>query len=241
VVSEQWSVLDTATVHCQLKFGEITRKGVQMNDASWLLYPGLFVASLIGAAVGAYFKRRAENLATHDDLDKLVEQIAAVTQTTENIKAAISDDVWDRQRQWELRRDAILKALDAFNDFESSIIDISATHRHVLKTCDLESRDKVQNQFEDASDGFLECKQKFSRAIRLIDATVGGDLSNALHVYFDLALHLVLSLCIPENDYLDSTDEKLAIMEKGREVEKAASTALKKKYAEYVPPIEDLN
>ena len=151
---------------------------------------------------------------------------------------------WDRQKQWELRRDAILKALDAFNYFDSSIIDISAAHRNALKTCDLESRDRVQNQFEKASDGFWECKQNFSRAILLqfcsLMRRLGGNLSNALHDYSGLALRFVLSICIPENDHLDRTDEKLAITEKGREVVKAASTALKKKYAEYVPPIEDL-
>ena len=192
------------------------------------------VVNVFKPFIGSYSAKKGENLATKQD-------IAQLTRIAEGIRAEISDKVWDRQKQWELRRDAILKALDAFHDFESSIIDISATHRYALKTCDLESRDKVQNQFENASDGFLECKQNFSRAILLIDATIGGDLSNALHVYFDLALRFVHSICIPENDHLDSTDEKLAIKEKGREVVKAASTALKKKYAEYVPLIENLN
>lgn len=33
----------------------------------------------------------------------------AVTSTTEEIKAKISNDVWDRQRRWEMKRDILFE------------------------------------------------------------------------------------------------------------------------------------
>lgn len=55
-----------------------------------------------------YMSEKGKNLATHEDIDKLVEQVSAVTQTAKEIEAKISDQVWDRQRRWELKRDHIL-------------------------------------------------------------------------------------------------------------------------------------
>jgi len=74
--------------------------------ATWI---GSLVLSTVGAAIGAYFTTRAKNLATHDDLDKLVEQVQAVTRETEAIKAEITGGLWDRQKRWEVRRDILLE------------------------------------------------------------------------------------------------------------------------------------
>ena len=62
-----------------------------------------------GAAYfGAYLKKKGENLATHEDLNGLVKQVEAVTQTTKMIEYAISNDIWDRQKRWEMRRDTLM-------------------------------------------------------------------------------------------------------------------------------------
>ncbi len=75
----------------------------------------LFFAPLIGALSGAYFggylKRKGENLATHEDVNKLLEQVSAVTTTTKEIEAKISSEVWERQRKWELRKDAVFEVM----------------------------------------------------------------------------------------------------------------------------------
>ena len=64
-----------------------------------------------GLDLGSLFQEKGENLATHEDIDKLVEQVSAVTKTTKEIEAKISDEVWDRQRKWELKRDVLLDAM----------------------------------------------------------------------------------------------------------------------------------
>lgn len=62
-----------------------------------------------GAFFGAYFKEKGKNLATQEDIGKVVEQVAAVTKTTKEIEAKISSEVWDRQKRWELKRDVLFE------------------------------------------------------------------------------------------------------------------------------------
>jgi hypothetical protein len=62
-----------------------------------------------GGFLGSYLKRKGENLATHEDIDKLVEQVRAVTTATKEIEAKISSDVWDRQKRWEVKREVIFE------------------------------------------------------------------------------------------------------------------------------------
>jgi hypothetical protein len=72
-----------------------------------------FVGGWLGSFLGAYLKKKGENLATHEDISELVEQVSAVTKATKEIEARISDEVWDRQRLWEMKRDAFFVLMKA--------------------------------------------------------------------------------------------------------------------------------
>jgi hypothetical protein len=63
-----------------------------------------------GAYLGSYLKKKGENLATREDITDLVTQVRAVTTATKEIEAKISDAMWDRQKRWELKREALLEA-----------------------------------------------------------------------------------------------------------------------------------
>lgn len=65
----------------------------------------------VGAYLGSYLKRKGENLATHEDINALVEQVSAVTTATKEIEAKISSEVWDKQRHWELKREVLFETL----------------------------------------------------------------------------------------------------------------------------------
>jgi hypothetical protein len=65
---------------------------------------GAIIAALsffLGAVFRPYFTgyatKKGENLATHDDIDKLVDQVKAVTEATKKIEAEISSGVWDNR------------------------------------------------------------------------------------------------------------------------------------------------
>ncbi len=95
-----------------------------------LSYAGISVITVlsagIGAFIGAYLKKKAENLATHEDIDKLLLQIKVTTEATKSIEARISNEVWDRQRQWELKREALLEGGRSIADFLASIMRLNA-------------------------------------------------------------------------------------------------------------------
>lgn len=42
---------------------------------------------------------------------------------TKEIEAAISNEVWDRQRQWEMKKDALSDLLRAIADFEQALVE----------------------------------------------------------------------------------------------------------------------
>jgi hypothetical protein len=78
------------------------------NLITWALVT--MVSAFIGSYLAAYLKKKGENLATHEDIDKLLDQVSAVTRTTKEIEARISSDVWDRQKQWEMKREVLFEA-----------------------------------------------------------------------------------------------------------------------------------
>lgn len=94
-----------------------------------------FVTFVVGAAgggagayLGSYLKKKGENVATHEDIDKLVEQVAAVTRTTKEIEARISNEVWDRQKQWEFKKEAIFEVLRTVGSLHSTLGNLHSTY-----------------------------------------------------------------------------------------------------------------
>ncbi|HEY4776641.1 MAG TPA: hypothetical protein VIH56_03195 [Candidatus Acidoferrales bacterium] len=67
----------------------------------------------IGIYLSSYLKTKGEHLATKEDFDQLRAQTAVLTQTTREIEAKISNEAWNRQRHWEMKRDAIFAAIQA--------------------------------------------------------------------------------------------------------------------------------
>jgi hypothetical protein len=90
-----------------------------------------FVAAGLGAFVGAYLRKKGENLATHEDIGRLVDQVSAVTKATKEIEAKISDEVWDRQRLWELKRDAFFALVKAESEAKHQFIALVSNYDSV--------------------------------------------------------------------------------------------------------------
>jgi len=171
-----------------------------MNDVSWLFYPGLFVASLVGAAAGAFFKRIGEDFAAQQSIQKL-------TATVENIKAAISDDVWNRQRQWELKRDAIQDAIRAHADLESALVNLNSCLSGYLSISEKGLTDKTDAEVSAAIQRFRNSRTSFRSAHLIADLAVGGQFSNAMSAYF-LLTGAVSTDMTQNRSFLDSAKYK---------------------------------
>ncbi len=82
---------------------------------------GVLAAALAGYLAG-YAKKKGENRALKEDLNLLVKQVEAVTTTTKQIEAKISNEVWDRQKQWELKREVLFGAVAGISEIEDAMV-----------------------------------------------------------------------------------------------------------------------
>jgi hypothetical protein len=79
-------------------------------------------SAFVGSYLGGYFTRKGENLATHEDIGKLTDQVAAVTRTAKEIEAQITSGLWDRQKRWELKREVLFEATKRLSEFSQALI-----------------------------------------------------------------------------------------------------------------------
>jgi hypothetical protein len=77
---------------------------------------GVYILARFTTVFDAYAGERAKLLAQFHNLEKLVEQTAKLTATTEAIKARISDEVWDRQMRWNFKRDTYIRLMEALGE-----------------------------------------------------------------------------------------------------------------------------
>ena len=67
-------------------------EGIELSenmDFTWALMILPFVSAGVGAYLGSYLKKKGENLATHEDIEIVLDQVRKVTQTTKEIEAKI--------------------------------------------------------------------------------------------------------------------------------------------------------
>jgi hypothetical protein len=126
-----------------------------MEHLAWIVLGA--IASGFGGYIGAYLKKKGESVATKEDFNDLKEQTRQLTHTTKEIQAKIDDQVWNRQRQWEMKRDILIEFARSISDFEQAIIKIG---------------NKVENRSKSAYEAQLfsrsiaswsECSHKFER------------------------------------------------------------------------------
>jgi hypothetical protein len=129
--------------------------------------------------IGSYSAKKGENLATKED-------IAQLTKIAEGIKAEISDVVWDRQKQWEMKRDAILEGIRAHADLEAALVNLNTCFSGCLTASTKERADETSAKLSAAAQGFRSSRTSFMCAYHIADLAVGGQFSNAMSVYFRL-------------------------------------------------------
>lgn len=64
----------------------------------------------------AYLREKGKNLATKEDLERLVTQLAATTKAVEEVKAAISSDLWLKRRRWNRKWDCYAEIVKNFGE-----------------------------------------------------------------------------------------------------------------------------
>lgn len=134
-----------------------------------------FVAAGAGAYLGSYLKKKGENLATHEDIGKLVDQMKAVTQATKEIEAKISNEVWSRQKRWEVQQAALLESLKELASSEAFLWSLV----HAYGAMDGETEQGIQLR-KDASEKYMTAINAFWRTQLATAIVCGKNISDAL-------------------------------------------------------------
>ena len=133
-----------------------------------------FLGAVFRPYLTGYATKKGENLATHEDIDKLVDQMKAVTEATKKIEAEISSGVWDKQKRWEMKRQVLFEAARKISEIDDAILSNSV----VLK----EGRAK-QKEWETRTPSMEEqlswAQAKNERLIRWSKASSEFDVSRA--------------------------------------------------------------
>src|SRR5882724_7799126 len=132
----------------------------------------------IGGWCGAYLKVKAENFATREDTNKIVEHLSAVTEATKGIEAKISNDVWDRQKRWELKREICLEAARKWAEAEEALLRMRTITETAEKSGEPESPAWLETKTE-AYDKALSASNSFDAAMFLVSLVCGDQLKEA--------------------------------------------------------------
>jgi hypothetical protein len=93
-----------------------------------------------------------------------LDNLAAVTKATKEIEARISDEVWDRQKRWELKRDVLLEAAKRLAELDTALSTFAST-LNVQPPQDIEGN-KIWRQ------KFSERLQRCTNAFDAFDDTI---------------------------------------------------------------------
>jgi hypothetical protein len=89
------------------------------TTAFFLLLYALIVG--FGFYIRSYLIKKGEDLATKEDFKDLRSQTAELRRATKEIETKIDDQIWNRQRQWEMKKEIFLEAARAVAEADAAL------------------------------------------------------------------------------------------------------------------------
>jgi hypothetical protein len=159
-----------------------------------LVWLGLnFVVSGFGAYCGSYLKLKGKNFSTHEDINKLVDQVCGVAKATNEIEAKISSEGWDKQKRWELKREVLFEATKRVGEIEellntlNSILQVELKEPKEGNLAWMEMKIGNNKKWSKAAAHFDETKL-------FVGVTCGKETKEAFDDYGKLARELVMAI-----------------------------------------------
>ena len=124
----------------------------------WILYAiSVLLALFVGGFLKSYVSRKGENLATHEDIQKLVDQVRAVTATTEEIKATVSNE----QREWQLKKELLRELTGQIATLRKECVDIVAFAQKSMIAPTEHEREGILGEMNEARRRFRDAMHAF--------------------------------------------------------------------------------
>lgn len=131
----------------------------------WVLALVPLISAGVGAYLGAYLNEKGKNFARREDIDKITAEVQAVTRTTEEIKADISGGLWDRQKQWEMKKEVLFEASKSVASIEERIVRVQAV---LAAAKDRISQPDWMDKWHDALIEWRAVNSDFERTLGLV-------------------------------------------------------------------------
>lgn len=93
----------------------------------------LVASSAIGGYWGAYAKKKGEDDAASDRFGEVLKELRETTTLAKSIEAKISGDMWDRQKQWEMKREVLFDAARRLSEVDDALLTFTTTMREDQK------------------------------------------------------------------------------------------------------------
>jgi hypothetical protein len=94
----------------------------------WIQLFGTLIGALLGCSLfarfGGYYTEKGKQLATHEDVANVLEQVRAVTRETETIKAQIGTELWSQQTIWNAKRDLYANVVESIEAAKTKLLSI---------------------------------------------------------------------------------------------------------------------
>jgi hypothetical protein len=150
-------------------------KGSQAMSVETLLWGAIiFIGGYLLRSLDAYLRKKGENLATREDIEK-------ITQATKEIEAKISGAMWDRQKQWELKRDAVFDVVRCFARADEALLNLltaSEAYDKILATP--QSAEYPLQQKIEAREAWNNVTIAIERALLIADVVSGTEATKPL-------------------------------------------------------------
>jgi len=146
-----------------------------MTNVEWVV--SVIVALFIGGFLRSYLSKKGENLATHEDIEKLVEQMKMMTQATKEIEAKIEKQVWDQQRQWEMKKEGLFTLLKFIGHMD-------LLHRQIIGQKQLIKSHPTEAhlaEFRELSDQLKNLSFEIVHAIRVAQVVTSPEIREILN------------------------------------------------------------
>jgi C4-dicarboxylate-specific signal transduction histidine kinase len=117
---------------------------------------------------------------------------------------------WDRQRQWELKRDVVFDVVRAMADLDGTVTEFCVAFSSPSGNLTEDAETALKNMKIEAIKRSVQCSSTYGRAHTVADLAIGGKLSRAASAYFRSALLLIKTVQSNPNFVYSQAQKELA-------------------------------
>jgi hypothetical protein len=188
-----------------------------MDSVMTLIAWGLttLIGAFAGSYLGAYMKKKAENRAIHEDINKLVDQVRAVTAATKQIEAEISSGVWDKQKRWEMKRDVLFETTKRVAALYDAVSQLQVVLRTQSADAALKASTGGQQMKIEENNTYFARKAAFRESQFFVEVTCGKEIADAINAFDSLVTRVAAGINKDDTTIFDVSSRQLTGLRNG--------------------------